>query len=201
MSNILESTSWWLHQDGNVTGPYTENYITAGLKSNVIPQDAQACLVGSEEWKPFGNWPVFASLINVDSVPALPNLMEPNVDSSFTNPQLPKMANWICMYCILIHPILFGICLMKDLVGDNSLFTHTSKLSSIMSFISILDLLFSISMTVVLMVGGLRLRNLRQSGIIIIKRMIWGYFAFGGTLILTVIMLVFLCPPDFFIGE
>ncbi len=201
MSDKSDSPSWWLHQDGNATGPYTENYITAGLKSNVIPLDARACLVGSEEWKPIDKWPILSGLISANSVPVLPNHVEPNTESPFSNPQLPKMANWICLYCILIRPVLLSIGLLTLVLGDSGHGSHTSKIYSILMIIFFLELLFYSCMTVFLMIGGLRLRALRQSGRKIIKRILWGNFAFVGLGILIVFMVVLFCPVDFFDGE
>ena len=31
-----------------------------------------------------------------------------------TNPLLPRMANWMCVYCLLIRPVIFVLCLLVE---------------------------------------------------------------------------------------
>ncbi|HWB10342.1 MAG TPA: serine/threonine-protein kinase [Pirellulales bacterium] len=83
----------------------------------------------------------------------------PNETFVVFNPRLPKIAQWICGYALVISPVLFALSLAGLMV-----FTLDSN-----DYMEIAGELFTLplsSLTVVLLfVGGLRLRGLQRSGV------------------------------------
>lgn len=73
------------------------------------------------------------------------------------NPALPKMAQWICAYGLLISPMLFALQLANLLV-----FTLDDNFYEIAG--ELIDLPLSLLVVVLLFVGGLELRDLRRDG-------------------------------------
>ncbi|MGH7137181.1 MAG: serine/threonine-protein kinase, partial [Pirellulales bacterium] len=78
------------------------------------------------------------------------------------NPGLPKMAQWICTYGLLISPVLFVLQLASLLV-----FTLDENFYDIAG--ELLDLPLSLLVVVLLFVGGLKLRDLRRDGVTWLK--------------------------------
>lgn len=69
MSNPSEAgpDQWWLSNQGKPTGPHSEAFLLAGLKSGTLSPQMYVCPVGGSEWKPLSQWPVFAA-----TCPAIP---------------------------------------------------------------------------------------------------------------------------------
>jgi hypothetical protein len=78
------------------------------------------------------------------------------------NPDLPKMAQWICAYGLLISPVLFALQLASLLV-----FTFDESVYDIAG--ELIDLPLSLLVVVLLFVGGLKLRDLRRDGVTWLK--------------------------------
>lgn len=64
-----------------------------------------------------------------------------------TNPRLPRMANWICIYCLAVNPVIMIFFLVF----------FTSSIASLWS------LPLDIAITVVLILSGLKLKRLQAS--------------------------------------
>lgn len=166
---------WWLSTTGKAEGPYTESYIIAGLKTNTIAANAHACPVGAQEWKAVIQWPAFADAVvpvATGTPPVPPQGTATAYDSMLTNPRLPPMANWICVYTLLVSPLLWCI----DNLSCCFTGTYLDPESDLFGF-EILLLFFeavaTLAVTVVLFLGGLRLKSLKASGPTIIKIGLW----------------------------
>ena len=123
------TVKWWLAVDGETKGPYNQAYAVAMLKSAKIDGTTLACPEGGQQWKPLSDWPAFADAVGqTASPPTTAGAAESQVSSAtpatpaavyaepakgdddsrlLTNPQLPSMANWICIYSIAISPLLW----------------------------------------------------------------------------------------------
>jgi hypothetical protein len=152
-----DEMKWWIANRGVADGPYSEMYIVTALKMHLIQPTTLACPVGAQQWKPVSDCPEFAEIAAAVPPPFPPALPGHPLDVRLplvTNPALPKMANWISVYCIAVTPILWAF----------------NNLSGMTYFdFGVLGPLVSTAMTALLIVGGLRFRALRPSGRTIIK--------------------------------
>jgi hypothetical protein len=174
---------WWLSTEGKAEGPYSAGYLVAGLKTNTIPAIAYACPVGGTEWKQLAEWPDFAGVVpspeaRVASLPASSPL-----DSPFTNPRLPAMANWICVYAIAISPILWFISTFSCGV-TGTLYHEESPLLVVEVLETLVGIFVSLGITILLVLGGVRLRALRPSGVSLLKLGFWLDLSFAAADIL-----------------
>lgn len=173
MTEQQKHRMWWLHHDGQSSGPYSEEAIQAGLRSGKISQQASVCFVGDENWQVIQDCLTF-TLSNSRQVTApLPTQTVAYTDSLFTNPQLPKMANWICLYCILVGPIIWGIDLMSCCAGGFSTPDENAKIFPFWLFMILGAVLFTLVITITQLIGGLKLKSLRQSGTQLIIITLW----------------------------
>jgi serine/threonine protein kinase len=78
------------------------------------------------------------------------------------NPSLPKVAQWICGYALVVSPMLFALSLAGFLA-----FTLDESDQVIAS--EMVSLPLELLTVVLLFVGGLKLRNLRRSGVAWLK--------------------------------
>jgi hypothetical protein len=174
--NQSPPTRWWLSTDGVSQGPYNHAYIVACLKTGQFGGTTLVCPEGGQQWKPIVEWPAFAVVLAHSSTPpsatAQPFVAqlsdEPTRDGDdglVTNRRLPTMANWICVYCIVVSPSLCVIDIASTLA--------TGFQSSAEVFFGVLFTAISTLVTVMLFVGGLHLRNLRSSGPRFIKAGLW----------------------------
>jgi hypothetical protein len=165
---------WWLAIRGVAEGPYTAAYVTASLRTNSVPPDTLACLVGTQEWKALTTWTEFGTSPAL-SPPPVPQLPPPQTfgDSPFTNASLPSMANWLCLYCILWRPVV-SIFALLNWIESPAIILLTPPTSLIA--------------TAALMTGGIRLRQRRRSGVTIIKVTLW--VSLGVTTLFILAMLV-----------
>lgn len=188
------ASQWWLSTEGKAEGPFTESYILAGLKTDTIPPDAHACPVGGQEWKSVAVWPAFADAI-VPTAFASPPVPPPRSgagsnDPMLTNPQLPQMANWICVYTILVSPVLWLLSNMSC-VFTGSTFDPDSDLFGFEVVMLGLEAIATLAITVTLFIGGLRLKCLKASGLKLIKIALWADLALIPLAILLFLPLVF----------
>lgn len=187
MSESGSREQWWLSTSGAVEGPYSGAFLQAGLKSGVIPGAAHACRVRGETWKPLSEWDEFR-----DSVPRADAEWNPRTHSNtslpspLTNPRLPAMANWICIYCIAIAPIWCLISRLSCFV-TGATFRETSTYFAWDVIEFLVGGVISLVATTLLLLGGLRLRTLDRSGPVLILTAIW-FALVAGLLLFTVSM-------------
>lgn len=99
-----------------------------------------------------------------------------------TNSQLPAIGNWICLYCIVVRPILWMMNTTSHFVGR---FDDDTEL-----FFCLFSVALETIVTVILVIGGLRLRVLRRSGLRTVKFGLVTFFmifAFGLFLLLLIV--------------
>jgi GYF domain 2 len=144
---------WWIAIRQVAQGPFDATYIITAMKRGLIQRTALACPVGSQRWRPVSDCPEFAEIAVPPPLP--PVLRNPDARQPLlTNPTLPTMSNLISVYCIAITPILWAF----------------NNLSGMTYFdFGVLGPLVSTAVTALLIVGGLRFRALRPSGLTIIK--------------------------------
>lgn len=175
---------WWISTEGTAQGPYTEGYVIAALATRTIPASALACPVGGQAWKRVCEWPEFAGaaldLPQTDSVTPPPVAAGTGMSAPvLTNPLLPPMANWICVYAIAVGPLLSAFYCLSCCVTFNPMFREDSPFLVLEFVLSIVDTLFTLGTTALVMVGGLRLKRLRRSGIAFIKTGVWMTVGWG----------------------
>ncbi|MCA9117631.1 MAG: DUF4339 domain-containing protein [Planctomycetaceae bacterium] len=171
---------WWLARNGQAAGPYSEEYITDGLRAGTLTAASQACPIGGEKWKPLEDWPPWADAAQQQQPPAaIPTPANDSLyESPLTSPKLPPFANWICVYAILVSPVLwvvgnFSCCITGfSLREDSPLFGLEVILIGFEAFTSLV-------ITILLFVGGRRLRALRRSGATTIIAAIWSGLVIG----------------------
>jgi len=179
-----EEKTWWLVVGGVAQGPHPAEAINCLLLAGTITRQTLACRAGTQVWRPLADWPELQD----PSLPAPPPLPPPLPGASsnshpLTNPRLPTMANAICVYGLLARPVICGIGLLAALLGGRV----TATAEDMISFLVMVG--FSLSITTLLFVGGLRLRDLRAGGSTMIRTAIW--FSLAGTaLAIFVILLV-----------
>lgn len=169
---------WWISTEGTAQGPYTEGYVIAALATRTIPASALACPVGAQGWKRVCEWPEFAGaaldLRQTDSATPSPVATGTGMSAPvLTNPLLPPMANWICVYAIAVAPLLSAFYCLSCCVTFNPMFREDSPFLVLEFVLSIVDRLFDLGITALVMVGGFRLKGLRRSGIALIKTGVW----------------------------
>lgn len=161
---------WWLAINGQPEGPHSHAYVVACLKTGQLDANVLACPESGQRWAAISSWPAFAMVPTTASSP-LPVADQIGYSKSdndvgmLTNPQLPLMANVICIYCIVITPILWTVNVSLTLVLGVQ--NQTAAFFTILA--SVLDTII----TMMLFVGGLRFRDLRASGSRLIKLGCW----------------------------
>jgi len=213
------TVKWWLAVDGETKGPYNQAYAVAMLKSAKIDGTTLACPEGGQQWKPLSDWPAFADAVGqTASPPTTAGAAESQVSSAtpatpaavyaepakgdddsrlLTNPQLPSMANWICIYSIAISPLLWilanGTCCVSG-----PTFHEASSLFGIEVILTVVFLPIDLAATILLVIGGLKLRNLRRSSVLFLKIGLWIHVASGALSILISLLLtaVAVASPD-----
>jgi hypothetical protein len=169
---IASSKRWWLALKGAADGPHSEDYITAGLQSGKLQASTQACLEGSVQWMPLSSWPEFTNGHMASSAaPPLPPATAAVVEPVLTNPRLPQFANWICIYCIAIAPLIwmmegYAMYWFDSFFDDPAYiaFEDTGNL-----ILTVLDA----PIVAMLVIGGIKLRRLRDGGATIIRVALW----------------------------
>ncbi|QDT22379.1 hypothetical protein [Gimesia chilikensis] len=77
------------------------------------------------------------------------------------------MANWICIYTLLVSPWLWWFYVVSALTSGLT-FVENAPLAGVDALVMFVDMLTSLIITVALFIGGMRLRALRRSGTTII---------------------------------
>ena len=199
---------WWLAVNGKAEGPFTRDEITLRLRSGQIAASTPACAEGMTEWKPIASWPVLATIVppanSSIGPPPFPNAAPsaaPHSGASepvLTNPLLPQMANWICIYSIGIAPVIWFVQHMLCCVDGT--FADESDSAVMLLSLKAMDAFKSLVVTVMLFVGGARLRRLLTSGASLIRIALWIGLIGGAVLIaLTIVGVVFAAPSE--VGE
>lgn len=101
-----------------------------------------------------------------------PSLLPESFESLLTNPALPSTANWICIYAIVVAPVLWVIgnmsCVMTDMTFHNE-----SRFFGVELGVMLLNFVVSLAITIVWVFGGIRLRAMRRIGPTLIKIGFW----------------------------
>ncbi len=166
---------WWLEIEGKPDGPHTEAYVLTLLENGRIETTSLACPAGGNQWKPLHEWPEFSEVIaglgRDAAPPPLPaSLATARREGLLTNPRLPRMANWICIYCIAVYPLLTVVnCLFSFACSTASDFPNDSPaVWSAVTYDAIV-ILIDIGIAVAVVMGGVYLRRLCRIGATIIK--------------------------------
>ena len=194
------SRRWWLAINGRADGPHVTAHVFAMAQARQIELETQACPEGGQEWRPLLAWPEFAAMQTVPSMmpPPPPGTFPPvasGSDQVLTNPRLPPMANWICIYAIVVAPIMWCIEHLSCGMTGFSLASH-SEAFGLEVMLSCVNALKSFVVTVLLVIGGLRLRSLRASGPRFIRIALWVGLGLGLLIMGLVVMVVFGVPED-----
>jgi len=160
---------WWLSTDDKPEGPFPEDSIRERLGARQIPPAALVCPVGGQEWKPIGEWPEFAGAVEPARRMAMPQATADAAKPVLTNPSLPSMANWICVYAILVSPFLWFVQNFSCCITFSCPFQEGSGFEMAFLALEAFDSLLALGVVILLFVGGIRLRSLRRSGASISK--------------------------------
>lgn len=162
---------WWVSLDGKVDGPRSQAYILMGLQSGQLPIGVQVCPEGDTEWKQAVDCPEFVTSSPATST--LPPLPPPQAhyhntrtnDRLVTNARLPAMANAICIFTVVLLPLYWVL---------GSIISVATLEESNAGFVEFLYGLLirgpvSLATTILLVIAGLRLHDLRSSAVRLIK--------------------------------
>jgi hypothetical protein len=158
-SGASPERTWWLAIRGVAKGPYTAGYITIALRTKSVSPDTHACLVGTQEWRPITDWQEFGPNPAPVPPPVPPHLsrVTPS-DNPFFNPNLPPMANWLWVYCVIWRPVISIFALLNWPSSPSIVLLAPST---------------SVLATAAFVTGGILLRKRRQSGVTIIQVTLW----------------------------
>lgn len=161
------SERWWLSKNSTPAGPYSEGYVSASLNGGTITSSTLACPVGGNQWRPLSEWPQFKEVLSKlpgTAMPPPPPLAPPGsaragLTDFLTNPRLPRMANWICIYCLGVSPAMTIIALPwtfseASSVGSASPAFLLAILWDLATFV------IDVASAIVLFLGGLKLKRL-----------------------------------------
>jgi len=173
---------WWLAVDNKPEGPHTTAYIAVLLEEGRIDPSTLICPVGGETWRPLADQAEFAGLSAEQSkfgtpppIPAARDGLQSSTHeflARFTNPRLPRMANWICVYCILVYPTLMAIELLLTIGGPLNSAADLRPNSPLVFHAVAFDVITwgtEGALAVALVFGGLLLRRLQRKGVVLLK--------------------------------
>ncbi|QGQ24638.1 DUF4339 domain-containing protein [Gimesia benthica] len=158
-------SQWWLAKHGVAEGPLSHQEICDALQSNKISLADYAHSSNEKEWKPLTAWSEFDSgteEAGLQSPPAPPVESYPT-DPLITNPRLPAMANWICIYTLQIAPWLWFLYVISQMTYGTVL-DEKDPLMGVEALAMFISMLVSLGVTISLFIGGARLRALSRSG-------------------------------------
>lgn len=166
-NNKIESMQdqWWLAKNGVAEGPLSQQELCDALKANHVSSADYVYSAGERAWKPLSDSNEFQSGIEDSAlkVPPVPPVESYQIEPLFTNDRLPPMANWICIYALLISPwlwCLYTVSLMKS----GTFLAENAPLMGVEILVIFISMLVSMAMTVSLFIGGMRLKAMRRSG-------------------------------------
>ncbi|MBN73423.1 MAG: hypothetical protein CME32_29560, partial [Gimesia sp.] len=186
-------------KNGVTEGPLSQQVIRDALKSGKISSADYAYSSGSKEWKPLSTWGEF---ISGSEETALQSPPDPPVESYpieplITNPRLPPMGNWICIYTLLVSPWLWWFYTVSEMTSGLT-FVENSPPAGVEALAVFVGMLTSLVITVALFIGGMRLRALRRSGSTIIILSIVVAVAAQVLMLFGVILLFAMSDPSHF---
>ena len=200
----IESTQgrWWLAKNGQAEGPLSQQEVCDALKANNVSSTDYAYSTEERAWKPLSDWNEFESGTEnsgLESPPA-PPVESYRIDPLFTNDRLPPMANWICIYTLLISPWLWFFYAVSDMTSGPA-FVENSPLAGVEALAMFVGMLTSLVITVALFIGGMRLRALRRSGTTIIILSIVVAVAVQVLMLFGVILLLAMSDPIHYVTK
>ena len=163
-----EVRRWWLSLQGKVDGPRSQVYVMTALQTGQLASSVQACPEGATEWRPLGSWPEFQAYVS-----SIPNSPHPSPayrasnDRLLTNPQLPAMANAICGFTIVLLPQYWLVGAMLSVVTLKSVGSDSDV--ALFFYALLISGPISLAITILLAIGGMRLRDLRWSGVRLVR--------------------------------
>tara|TARA_R110002167_G_scaffold146607_2_gene338071 strand:+ start:10965 stop:11702 length:738 start_codon:yes stop_codon:yes gene_type:complete len=156
-------SQWWLAKNGGVEGPLSHQDISDALKSNRIRSADYAYSSDEKEWKPLSAWSEFDSEKSAVQSPPVPPVESYPIEPLITNPRLPAMANWICIYTLQISPWLWCLYTISQMTYGTVL-AENPPLMGVEALAIFVSMLASLGVTISLFIGGVRLRALSRSG-------------------------------------
>jgi hypothetical protein len=173
-------SKWWVAIGDKPEGPHSEAYVALLLGNGSIGPTTLVCRLGEKEWRTVMDVQELVAVAQTQSPGSLPPGLPTTISvpqrfggflSRFTNPELPRFANWICVYCIVVVPVFVAVGFLFMIGGLNtgSDLRHDSPLIVYAVFYDVLTLIVDVSLAVVVVIGGLLMRNLRQKGTTLIK--------------------------------
>ncbi|WP_417385366.1 DUF4339 domain-containing protein [Gimesia sp.] len=158
-------SQWWLAKNGEAEGPLSHQEISDALKSNRIRSADYAYSSDEKEWKPLSACSEFESGTEESALrsPPAPPVESYPIEPLFTNPRLPAMANWICIYSLQISPWLWCLYTVSEMISGG-LLAENASLAGVEVLTMFVNTLVSLAVTISLFIGGARLRTLSRSG-------------------------------------
>jgi hypothetical protein len=158
-------SQWWLAKNGEAEGPLFHQEICNGLKSSRISSSDYAYSSVEKEWKPLSAWSEFEAGTEESALqpPPAPPVDSYTVEPLLTNPRLPAMANWICIYTLQISPWLWCLYTFSEIISGTAL-KEKAPLMGVEALMMVISMLVSLGVTISLFIGGIRLRALSRSG-------------------------------------
>jgi predicted permease len=189
-------SQWWLAKNSAAEGPLSHQEIRDALNSNKISRADYAYSSNEKEWKPLSAWSEFDSGTEEAAIqpPPAPPVESYPIEPLITNPRLPAMANWICIYTLLVSPWLWWFYTVSDLTSG-PIFVENSPLAGVEALAMFVGMFTSLIITVALFIGGMRLRALRRSGTTIIILSIVVAVAVQVLMLFGVILLLAMSDP------
>lgn len=166
-NKTIENTQgrWWLAKNGEAEGPLSHQEITDALKLNRISSADYAYSSDEKEWKPLSDWSGFECGPEESALqsPPVPPVESYPIEPLITNPRLPPMANWICIYTLQISPWLWCLYIASEMICGG-LLAENASLAGVEAAAIFINMLASMVVTISLFIGGSRLRALSRSG-------------------------------------
>ena len=160
-NKTIESSQsqWWLAKKGEAEGPLSHQEISDALKSNRISSVDYAYSSAAKEWKPLSNWDELETGTEESALqsPPAPPVESYRIEPLITNPRLPSMANWICIYTLLISPCLWCLYTVSQMTSGTIL-GENAPLVGVEALAMFIEMLASMAVTVSLFIGGMRLK-------------------------------------------
>jgi hypothetical protein len=188
------SNSHWVMIDGTPAGPFGHAELRAKVDSGEIATATPTCPFGGSRWVPLGDIsgfgpaslgsspavsdvtphaahvvPAHAALPTPVWAPSIPSVGPSN---PLTNPRLPQVANWICIYTLLASPFLWFISNARCMVTGTT-YPEGSNAYGLEILLGIGYFVLGFFSSVLLFFGGLKLRALDKSGVDWLRGAYW----------------------------